>query len=81
MLTTDSPVFVRPPRLVPGSRVAALSLSSGFVTEVMNRYRAGVRQVGQEFGWEVVAAPNALRGPAFLAANPQARADDLHWAL
>jgi len=73
--------FVRPPRLGPGSRVAALSLSSGFVTEVMNRYRAGVRQVAQEFGWEVVAAPNALRGPDFLAANPQARADDLHWAL
>lgn len=82
MLTAPpAPSFVRPPRLVPGSRVAALSLSSGFVTEVMNRYRAGVRQVAQEFGWEIVAAPNALRGPAFLAANPQARADDLHWAL
>ncbi|GAA5437427.1 LD-carboxypeptidase [Deinococcus aquaticus] len=73
--------FVRPPRLGPGSRVAALSLSSGFVTEVMNRYRAGVGQVAREFRWEVVAAPNALRGPEFLAANPQARADDLHWAL
>ncbi|SEJ75479.1 Muramoyltetrapeptide carboxypeptidase LdcA (peptidoglycan recycling) [Deinococcus reticulitermitis] len=75
------PLFLRPPRLVPGSRVAALSLSSGFVTEVLDRYRAGVRQAAQEFGWEVVPAPNALRGPEYLYEHPQARADDLHWAL
>ncbi|WP_104991773.1 S66 peptidase family protein [Deinococcus sp. NW-56] len=76
-----APSFVRPPRLLPGSQVAALSLSSGFVTEVMGRYHAGVRQVAAEFGWEVVPAPNALRGPEYLDRNPQARADDLHWAL
>lgn len=73
--------FIRPPRLKPGARVAALSLSSGFVTEVMARYQAGVRQCAKEFGWEVVPTPNALRGPDFLYENPQARADDLHWAL
>jgi muramoyltetrapeptide carboxypeptidase LdcA involved in peptidoglycan recycling len=73
--------FIRPPRLTPGSRVAALSLSNGFVTEVMNRYRTGVRQVADTFGWEVVPAPNALRGPAYLDGHPQARAEDLHWAL
>ncbi|MEF2279963.1 S66 peptidase family protein [Deinococcus sp. YIM 134068] len=78
---TQSPHFIRPPRLHSGSRVAALSLSSGFVTEVMGRYRAGVRQVAETFGWEIVPAPNALRGPEFLYSNPQARADDLHWAL
>lgn len=77
----NRPIFVRPPRLASGSRVAALSLSSGFVTEVMSRYQAGVRQCAQAFGWEVVPAPNALRGPDFLYENPQARADDLHWAL
>ncbi|MCP2015315.1 muramoyltetrapeptide carboxypeptidase LdcA involved in peptidoglycan recycling [Deinococcus sp. HSC-46F16] len=76
-----APSFIRPPRLRAGSRVAALSLSSGFVTEVMGRYHAGVRQVAAEFGWKVVAAPNALRGPEYLDRNPQARADDLHWAL
>lgn len=76
-----APHFIRPPHLLPGSRVAALSLSSGFVTEVMGRYRAGVRQVAGTFGWEVVPAPNALRGPEYLDRNPQARADDLHWAL
>lgn len=76
-----APDFIRPPRLAPGSRVAALSLSSGFVTEVMGRYHAGVRQVAAEFGWEIVPAPNALRGPEYLDRHPQARADDLHWAL
>lgn len=81
MSLSSSRHFIRPPRLTPGSRVAALSLSSGFVTEVMNRYRAGVRQVAETFGWEVVPAPNALRGPEYLDQNPQARADDLHWAL
>ncbi|MFC4638725.1 S66 family peptidase [Deinococcus hohokamensis] len=73
--------FLRPPRLAPGARVAALSLSSGFVTEVMGRYHAGVRQAAKEFGWEIVPAPNALRGPAYLDAHPEARAADLHWAL
>ncbi|WP_029478048.1 S66 peptidase family protein [Deinococcus frigens] len=76
-----SPTFLRPARLPPGSRVAALSLSSGFVTDVMGRYRAGVRQVADEFGWEITLAPNALRGEEYLYAHPQARADDLHWAL
>lgn len=72
---------MRPPRLPPGSRVAALSLSSGMVTGVMGRYHAGVRQVAGALGWEVVPAPNALRGPEYLYAHPEARADDLHWAL
>lgn len=73
--------FIRPPRLTPGSKVAALSLSSGFVTEVMARYEAGVRQCADALGWDIVPAPNALRGPEYLYAHPQARADDLHWAL
>lgn len=77
----ETPSFIRPPPLQAGSKVAALSLSSGFVTEVMPRYHAGVRQIRSTLGWDIVAAPNALRGPEYLYANPQARADDLHWAL
>ena len=76
-----TPAFIRPPALQPGDTVAALSLSSGFVTEVMHRYEAGVRQIETAFGWRVVPAPNALRGEDYLYRNPQARADDLHWAL
>ena len=73
--------FIRPAALKPGDTVAALSLSSGFVTEVMHRYEAGVRQIGLALGWKIVPAPNALRGDDYLYQNPQARADDLHWAL
>ncbi|UFA51291.1 S66 family peptidase [Deinococcus radiophilus] len=77
----DTPTFLRPRPLTSGSRVAALSLSSGFVTEVPHRYAAGVRQAAESLGWDIVPAPNAFRGPDYLYANPQARADDLHWAL
>ena len=77
----DKPTFVRPPPLRPGSRVAALSLSAGFVTEVPHRYAAGVQQAAESLGWDIVPAPNAFCGPEFLYENPQARADDLHWAL
>lgn len=73
--------FVRPKPLTAGSRVAALSLSSGFVDEVPHRYAAGVRQARESLGWEIVASPNAFRGSQYLYENPQARADDLHWAL
>ncbi len=75
------PTFIRPPILRPGDTVAALSLSSGFVTEVLHRYEAGRRQARAELGWNIVPAPNALRGEEYLYRNPQARADDLHWAL
>ncbi|MFC4455891.1 S66 peptidase family protein [Deinococcus sonorensis] len=75
------PTFVRPPALRPGDTVAALSLSSGFVAEVPHRYEAGRRQARAELGWHILPAPNALRGSEYLYRNPQARADDLHWAL
>ncbi|MCY1702395.1 LD-carboxypeptidase [Deinococcus sp. SL84] len=77
----ETPHFIRPKPLTAGSRVAALSLSSGFVSEVPQRYAAGVRQARESLGWDIVAAPNAFRGAKYLYANPQARADDLHWAL
>ncbi|WP_367272188.1 LD-carboxypeptidase [Deinococcus sp.] len=81
MNKVSQPPFVRPPRLRRGSKVAALSLSSGLVAEVPHRYEAGVREVARQLDWEIMAAPNAFRGSDDLYANPQARADDLHWAL
>ena len=76
-----TPSFVRPAALKEGDTVAALSLSSGFVAEVPHRYAAGRRQARASLGWNIVPAPNALRGDDYLYRNPQARADDLHWAL
>ncbi|PYE51173.1 S66 family peptidase [Deinococcus yavapaiensis] len=75
------PEFIKPSRLQRGDTVASVSLSSGFVTEVPHRYEAGKRQLRDAFGLQVVEAPNALRGAEYLHRHPQARADDLHWAL
>lgn len=73
--------FVKPNRLRPGDTVAALSLSSGLAALFPHRYQAGKRQFEREFDVRVVEAPHALRDDAWLRRNPQARADDLHWAL
>lgn len=75
------PEFIKPPRLRHGDTVASVSLSSGFVTDVPHRYETGKRQLREALGLHVVEAPNALRGAEYLYRNPQARADDLHWAL
>jgi muramoyltetrapeptide carboxypeptidase LdcA involved in peptidoglycan recycling len=73
--------LIRPPRLKPGDTVATVSLSDGLAAAVPHRYAAGKRQVEEIFGLRVVEAPNSQRDAEFLYRNPQARADDLHWAL
>ena len=73
--------MIRPPALKPGDTVAAISLSSGLAGAIPHRYETGKRQFSETFGITVVEAPNALRDNAWLHDNPQARADDLHWAL
>lgn len=75
------PTFRRPPRLKAGDTVAAISLSSGLAHRFPHRYEAGKRQFQEAFGVDVVEAPHALHSDAFLKNNPEARADDLHWAL
>ena len=76
-----TPTFIQPPLLKEGDTVAVLSLSSGFASEVPHRYEAGRRQARAALGWNIIPAPNALRGEDYLYRNPQARADALHWAL
>jgi len=73
--------FVKPPRLRPGDTVCAVSLSSGAAARFPDRYRRGRRQFEEAFGVNVVEAPHALRDDAWLYAHPEARAEDLHWAL
>lgn len=60
---------------------AAISLSSGLASAVPHRYEAGKRQIEETFGIKVIETPNALRDDEWLYRNPEARADDLHWAL
>jgi muramoyltetrapeptide carboxypeptidase LdcA involved in peptidoglycan recycling len=74
-------MLIRPNRIKPGDTIAAISLSSGTAALVPHRYAAGKHQIEVAFGLKVVESPNALRPPDWLYRNPQARADDLHWAL
>ncbi|MGF1655866.1 MAG: S66 peptidase family protein [Verrucomicrobiales bacterium] len=69
--------MIKPKKLKSGDRVAAVSLSWGGAGKFPHRYEAGKRQFEEEFGVQVVESEHALRDPAWLAHNPQARAHDL----
>ena len=71
----------RPPRLRPGDRLAAVTLSWGGPGEVPHRYEAGKRQLEEAFDVSVVEMPHTLADPSFVADHPRTRADDLHQAL
>ncbi|HEY9527536.1 MAG TPA: S66 peptidase family protein, partial [Anaerolineales bacterium] len=45
------------------------------------RYQAGIRQLQEEFGLQVVEMPNTLRDADWLSRNPRARAEDLMQAF
>ena len=69
--------LIKPRKLNPGDRVAAVSLSWGGPGEIPHRYEAGVCQLEAEFGVSVVAMPHALKPEEWLHRHPRARADDL----
>ncbi len=73
--------MVKPRRLEPGDKVATISLSWGGPGTFPHRYEAGKRQLAEAFDLVVVETANALRSPAWLERNPQARADDLMGAF
>lgn len=61
--------------------MAAVSLSWGGPGTFPHRYEAGKRQLEAAFGIEVVEMPHTLADAAAVAADPAARADDLHRAF
>ena len=67
----------KPARLRAGDKVCAVSLSWGGPGAFPLRYAAGKRQLEEAFGLQLVESPHALADPDWLAAHPQARADDL----
>lgn len=73
--------LVKPARLKPGDTVAAISLSSGAAGEFPQVYETVRRVLEERFGLTLTETPNALRTDDWLYRNPEARADDLHWAL
>jgi muramoyltetrapeptide carboxypeptidase LdcA involved in peptidoglycan recycling len=77
----DQASLARPRALAPGDRIAAVTLSWGGPGAFRHRYEAGVRQFEDAFGVTVVPMPHATADPDWLAANPRARADDLHLAF
>jgi muramoyltetrapeptide carboxypeptidase LdcA involved in peptidoglycan recycling len=69
--------LIKPKRLMPGDKVAAVTLSWGGPGSIPGRYEAGKRQLEEEFGITVVEMPNTLRSAEWIHANPKARAEDL----
>ncbi len=67
----------KPPKLHPGDKVAAISLSWGGPGTFPWRYAAGKKQLEDEFGLQVVETRHALAEAGWLKRNPHARADDL----
>ncbi|WP_337018918.1 S66 peptidase family protein [Oceanobacillus massiliensis] len=76
-------MLLKPKRLQPGDKIATVSPSWGGAgePELRWRYEQGVRRLEDNFGLEVVAMPNSLKGADFLYENPQARAEDLMMAF
>ena len=73
--------FIKPPKLQAGDTVAAVSLSSGAAGEFPEVYKAAKRNLERTLGVHLTETPNALKPSDWLYKNPEARADDLHWAL
>ena len=73
--------LIKPPRLRPGDTVAAVSLSSGLAGSHPQVYETAKRNLDEVFGLTVIETPHALKSNDWLYRHPEARADDLHWAL
>lgn len=71
--------MIKPRHLSPGERVAVVSLSSGMLGEqkFIHKFDLAKERLAKDFGLELVAMPNALRGVDYLYAHPEARAADL----
>lgn len=69
--------MIKPQKLQPGDKVAAVSLSWGGPGTIPFRYEAGKKQLEETFGVQVVEMQHTLKDAAWIAQNPRARADDL----
>src|SRR6188474_1086647 len=73
--------MIKPKKLQPGDKVAAISMSWGGPGTFPHRYEIGKQQLQNEFDLHVVETRHALRDAEWLHKNPQARADDLMQAF
>lgn len=72
---------VKPAKLEPGDTVAVVSLSSGLLHAYSAVYQKAAHTLKEKFGLHILPSPNAARPADWLYNHPEARADDLHWAL
>lgn len=74
--------LIKPAKLNIGDTIATISPSWGVAGEpdAIWKYRIGKQRL-EEMGLQVVAAPNSMRGEAYLERNPKARAEDIQWAF
>ncbi len=71
--------MIKPEMLKKGDKIAVVSLSSGMLgdDQFIHKYYIAKKRLEEEFGLEVVAMPNALKGSEFIYEYPEARAKDL----
>lgn len=72
-----------PKALRAGDTIALLSISGGRAgdADMQDRYETGRKRLEEIWGVHAVAAPHALSGNQYLYERPEARAEDLMWAL
>ena len=71
--------MIKPEMLQRGDKIAIVSLSWGGLGDekLIHKYYIAKERLENEFGLEVVAMPNALKGSQFVYEHPEARAKDL----
>lgn len=71
--------MIKPQRLHKGDKVAIVSLSRGMLGEKMflHKFTLAKERLEEDYGLEVIAMPNALKGIDYLYQHPEARAQDL----
>lgn len=71
--------MIKPEHLKKGDKVAIVSLCGGLLGEkpFLHKYELAKKRLEEDFGFEVVTMPNALKGIKYLYEHPEARAEDL----
>ena len=71
--------MIKPQRLRPGDKAAIVSLSHGSLgkPQFIHKYYLAKERLERDYGLQVVAMPNALKGIDYLYQHPEARARDL----
>lgn len=71
--------MIKPERLKRGDKIAIVSLSWGGLGDekLIHKYYIAKERLENDFGLEVIAMPNALKGSEFVYSHPELRAKDL----